>query len=107
MRAECLINNVKNAIELINKFIQPQVQKMMDKVVTDNWQLFAVFNNSNNMDQFDLMAWSIQKFIWINSTQIHSRRKVEIDTNEIDSNIAKLQQNLQLLNNRSDSCSMM
>jgi hypothetical protein len=107
MRAEYLINNVKNAIELINKLIQPQVVEMMDKVVTDNRQLFEVFNSSNANHQFDLLAKSIRQIIWINSTQIHSRRKVEIDTNEIDSNIAKLQQNLQLLNNRSDSCSMM
>jgi hypothetical protein len=40
MRAECLINNAKNAIELINKFIQAEVQEMMDKVVTDNRYFF-------------------------------------------------------------------
>jgi hypothetical protein len=100
MRAACLINNAKNAIELINKLIQPEVQEMMDKVVTDNRQLFEVFNNSNNIVQFDLMAFSIQQITWINCAQIHTNLKVEIDTNEINDNIAKLLQNLELLANR-------
>jgi hypothetical protein len=101
MRAEYLINNVKIAIELINKFIQTQVQEIMDKVVTDNRQLFAVFNNSNGRDQK------------------HTIRKVEIDTTEINNNIAELLLNLRslgdklvttdhsTLNNRTCCCSIL
>jgi hypothetical protein len=101
MRAECLINNAKNAIELINKFIQSEVQVMMDKVVTDNRQLFEVFNNANGIRQFDLMAYSIRQIMIINCSQFHSRQKVEIDTNEINNNIAKLLQNLLWLSYKS------
>jgi hypothetical protein len=97
MRAECLINNAKNAIKLINKFIQPEVQVMMDKVVTDNRQLFEVFNNSNAKHQFDLLANSIRQIIWINCSLIHTTEIVEIDTSEINNNIAKLLQNLRSL----------
>jgi hypothetical protein len=94
MRAEYLINNTKNAIELINTFIQPQVQEMMDKVVTDNRQLFEVFKNSNGIHQFNLIAYSILKIITITCSQIYITGKVEINTNEIDNNITKLLQNL-------------
>jgi hypothetical protein len=97
MRAECLINNVKNAIELINKLIQPQVQVMMEKVVNDNWPLFELFKNSNAKHQFDLTASSIGRIITINCSRIYRRQKLEIDKNEIDHLISKLLQSLQLL----------
>jgi hypothetical protein len=96
-RAEHLINNTKNVIELTNKLIQPQVVEMMKNVVTDNQYLFAVFDYLNGKHQFDLMAWSIRQIIWINCNVIQSGQTVEIDTTEINNNIAKLLQNLQLL----------
>ncbi len=74
---------------------------MMDKVVTDNRQLFEIFNNSNAKHQFDLMGWSIRQIIWINCIYIHETRKVEIDTNEINNNIAKLLLNLRSLEYKS------
>jgi hypothetical protein len=73
---------------------------MMKKVVTDNRYLFEVFDYSNGKHQFDLMADSIRQIIPINCNLIRTNRKVEINTNEINNNIAKLLQNLRSLGDK-------
>ena len=87
-----LNENVKSAIELINKYIH--IKDKMEKIVNKNRNLFEILNNSNGKEQLDLIGYSIRQIVSRNCIRFHEKREIQYKLNEIDKHIVNIIENL-------------